>query len=280
LADASPIALETVAQGATEYARTHTPPELRRWLQRRVIAIDPDAAELLHQRALADRKVTVTPLPNGMSELSAWLPSVQVRQIYDTANTIAHASDPADARTVDQRRADALVDLVVGRAEPPQVQLSVFMPMDTLLGVADEPGIVGGVGPITAQQARELATDAEITRLITDPVSGHLLQISEQRYRPSSRLDRLVRTRDMVCRFPGCSRPATSKRSGTDLDHTVPWPQGETSAQNLAVLCRHHHRLKHSPGWSVEHSDEGVMTWTTPSGKTFVTQPWVFPDPG
>ena len=62
----------------------------------------------------------------------------------------------------------------------------------------------------------------------------------EPRYRPSKKLIDFIRCRDMTCRFPGCNRPATE----TDVDHTVPWPQGPTSASNLKCLCRHHHLLK------------------------------------
>ncbi len=88
----------------------------------------------------------------------------------------------------------------------------------------------------------------------------------EKRYRPSAALDRAVRARDVTCRFPGCRRSADS--AGTDLDHTIPWPEGPTSATNLAVLCRRHHRLKHTPGWNVQLDPTGVMTWTTPTGRT------------
>ncbi len=91
-----------------------------------------------------------------------------------------------------------------------------------------------------------------VRRLLTDPATGTLTDLAdaEKRYRPSAALDRAVRARDVTCRFPGCRRSADS--AGTDLDHTIPWPQGPTSAANLAVLCRRHHRLKHTPGWNVE----------------------------
>jgi hypothetical protein len=38
----------------------------------------------------------------------------------------------------------------------------------------------------------------------------------EPGYRPSTALDEFVRMRDMMCRFPGCGRPATFG----DIDHT------------------------------------------------------------
>ena len=239
----------------------------------------------------------MTPLPDGVSELYALLPSVQARQVYDSVNTLAHACGADDARTMDQRRADALMDLICGRADPPPVSIQVVVPVDTLLGESAEPAHVTGVGPITATEALELtglgnlggcgcndtsvgSHDVVFRRLLTDPDTGYLVDVAEHQYRPSAQLDRAVRSRDGVCRFPGCNRPATTTRSGTDLDHTIPWPRGQTTAANLAVLCRHHHRLKHSPGWSAELDSDGVMVWTTPAGKTFCTEPWAYADTG
>jgi len=295
LVDVSSPAAEALAEQASSYAETHTAPELRRWLARRVIAADPGMAEIRRARAVSDRKVTLTPLPDGVSELYALLPSVVARQIYDCVNATARVSSDSsdssdsgrcgkpDVRTMDQRRADALIDLVVGRAEPPQVNVQVVVPADTLLGESAEPADVAGVGPITSTEALELVgapvSDIAFCRMLTDPDSGYLVDVAERQYRPSTALDRAVRARDRVCRFPGCSRPAT-RGQGTDLDHTTPWPLGQTTASNLAVLCRHHHLLKHSPGWTAELLPDGVMQWTAPSGKTFRTEPWVYADTG
>lgn len=296
LQDVSSPAVEALAQQASEYAVDHTGPEVRRWLARRVIAADPGMAEVRHRRAVADRRVTFTPLADGVAELAALLPGVQARRLYDTLNAMAAAPLPGDVRSMDQRRADALVDLVTGRAEPPQVSMQVVVTADSLLGEGLEPAEVVGLGPVTGSEALQLlgASDAEplagsavvgpgrdvvFRRLLADPGSGYLVDVSERQYRPSVALDRAVRARDRVCRFPGCSRPA-SKGQGTDLDHTIPWPRGQTTAGNLAVLCRHHHRLKHSPGWSVELDSDGVMEWTSPAGKTFRSEPWTYVEPG
>jgi hypothetical protein len=122
-----------------------------------------------------------------------------------------------------------------------------------------------------------LGPHVTIRRLLTDPSSGVLTDVAERRYRPSAALDRAVRARDVTCRFPGCRRAASSP--GTDLDHTVPWPSGTTSADNLAVLCRRHHRLKHVAGWKVSLGPDGTMVWTTPTGRPFRTLPWQYTDP-
>ncbi|HEY7176747.1 MAG TPA: DUF222 domain-containing protein, partial [Micromonosporaceae bacterium] len=59
---------------------------------------------------------------------------------------------------------------------------------------------------------------------------------------PGPALWRWIATRDRTCRAPGCRVPARV----SDIDHTVDHAfGGETTHDNLALLCRHHHRLKH-----------------------------------
>ena len=287
LRDTDPAIADTLAGEAARYATSRTATQTRAWLTRRVLAADPAMAEVRRARASEGRRVTMRPTADGMAELCALLPGIQARQAFDTINALALAPHKGDARTADQRRADALMDLLTGRAEPPQVTIQVVVPADTLAGEADRPGWVQGLGPITAGEARRVAIGAgqpRVRQLIVDPDTGTFVAKAlnpsvEPQYRPSAGLDRAIRERDMTCRFPGCRRSALSTASGTDLDHTDPWPKGSTVWNNLAVLCRRHHRLKHSPGWRVELTEEGVMTWTTPTGRRYVTRPWPYIEP-
>jgi hypothetical protein len=92
---------------------------------------------------------------------------------------------------------------------------------------------------------------------------------AEPRYRPSRKLQDLVRARNATCPAPGCG----ASSANSDLDHTEHWPHGPTCECNFGVPCRHHHRTKQAPGWKLEQQEPGVFTWTTPSGHVYCTGP-------
>ncbi|WP_433276349.1 DUF222 domain-containing protein [Pseudonocardia xinjiangensis] len=155
------------------------------------------------------------------------------------------------------------------------IQIRVTVPLDTLRGVSDEPGELAGYGPIPAEHARELAADPDSVwhRLVTDPLTGALLDYGTTRYRPPPHLTEHLIARHQYCQGPGCRVPADR----CDLDHNIPFDpdtdQGPTSAANLGPKCRPHHRLKGMPGWSVSQYPDGSITWTTPSGHTYRVDP-------
>ena len=105
-------------------------------------------------------------------------------------------------------------------------------------------------------------------RVLTHPVNGGVLSVD--RYRPPESLRRRLRSRDERCRFPGCGMPARD----SDLDHTLDAAfGGETSEGNLAALCRRHHVLKHQTPWHVVQLGDGLLEWTSPTGRTYVDRP-------
>ena len=91
----------------------------------------------------------------------------------------------------------------------------------------------------------------------------------ENRRTPSAALAWFVRCRDLTCRFPGCSKPATD----SDLDHTIPYPRGATQATNLKCLCRRHHLLKTFWGWRDHQHPDGTVDWLSPGGQAYTTHP-------
>ena len=101
----------------------------------------------------------------------------------------------------------------------------------------------------------------------------------EPGYRPSSKLARFIRARDLTCRFPGC----TAAAQVCDIDHVIPYPLGATHPSNLVCLCRKHHLLKTfwTGDWDLTLRPDGAAVWTSPTGHTYTTYPGsraYFPD--
>jgi Domain of unknown function (DUF222) len=96
----------------------------------------------------------------------------------------------------------------------------------------------------------------------------------ETRYTPSRKLKHLIRARTARCCAPGCGAQAIT----SEIDHTIPYPAGATCEGNLGPLCKRHHHAKHAPGWKLQQTQPGVMRWTTPSGRTYTTQPTQYDD--
>jgi hypothetical protein len=101
------------------------------------------------------------------------------------------------------------------------------------------------------------------------------------RRRPGAELARWVQARDRTCRGPGCDRQAI----GADLDHTLDWIHGgQTTADDLGVLCEGDHLFKHDPaaGWTVTQPSPGRFEWIAPTGTRHVVTPEPYdplPDP-
>ena len=125
--------------------------------------------------------------------------------------------------------------------------------------------------PVPAMTAWALAAGGTWRRLVTDPVSGVVLDVGRTRYRPPTGLADLVRARDRACVFPTCQIPAER----CDLDHLTAWGQGgTTSLDNLATLCEAHHRLKHTPGWALTRDQtSGDLSWHTPDKTVYQRHP-------
>lgn len=152
----------------------------------------------------------------------------------------------------------------------PAIQVTVAL--STLLGCDDEPGQLAGHGPIPASVARRIAADETGTwrRLVSDPLTGQLLDYGRTTYRPPRDLAEFVMARDQICAFPHCSRPAHH----CHLDHRVPYAVGgETSPGNVGTLCERHHICKHRAGWQLHREPDGSNAWTSPTKHRYRSRP-------
>ncbi|MEU7819169.1 DUF222 domain-containing protein, partial [Pseudonocardia sp. NPDC049154] len=100
---------------ALDRAADKTRPQWRALLARLIARLDPDGEHRRHTTARTTREVTYRPLPDGMGSLWARLSAVDTEAVWQTLCRLAKALGPDDPRTMDQRRADLLVDLCTGR---------------------------------------------------------------------------------------------------------------------------------------------------------------------
>jgi hypothetical protein len=181
-----------------------------------------------------------------------------------TARTCASHQEPLTEPQAPVASGASLTD-----RPPARPDIQVIVTMEALLGLAQDPAEVPGLGPIPADVARALAADGRWTAWITD-AAGVVTATGSAGYVPSAAVARLVRAREPHCRFPGCRQPATR----CDLDHAIPWPLGATTPQNLGPLCRRHHMLKTHGGWRLAPATAGDRTATAeaaPEGLSKIT---------
>ena len=247
---------------ALTYATTHTTSELRSWIKRFVTRTEPNEALDRAEKARDQRYVALHHLEDGMSWLSAYLPSHQASAVMKRLDRAARVPvDDGDTRTLPQRTADLCVSwLTHGETlDLPAVtgDVAVTIEADVLTGLIDgHAESSDGEWSVPASWILE-DIDADETfwhRMITDPVGGDVLAHDYVgRFAPDV-LAKAIRFRDGVCRAPGCRVPAER----CDLDHREPWPTGPTNGNNMWALCRRHHSMK----------GHDVLRWILPSGRT------------
>lgn len=249
-----------VESQALSRVATQNPGQTRRSVRRAIARICPPepAAEL--EREFARREVSMYSDGGVMATITAVLPAPDAIAVWNAltgcANRDVHESD---TRTRAHRRADALTAWAHRELASPdfprmqgkkRLETQIVIGHDTLIGLNDEPGDIVGFGPIPAVLARRLASESQTwRRLVTDPVTGYLLDYGTTTYTPPALLREYVIARDRTCQFPGCSQAGWR----CDLDHSVPFTAhdtgGPTSAANLVTLCRRHHQLKTHHRW-------------------------------
>ncbi|HEX7715676.1 MAG TPA: HNH endonuclease, partial [Marmoricola sp.] len=120
---------------------------------------------------------------------------------------------------------------------------------------------------LTAAQVAQWCGLADTTRVTVKPVVDLNTVKTVDGYRVPDWLAEQVRLRDRTCVFPYCTRPARA----CDLDHVIPFDEGgTTSSDNLACLCRLHHRMKTHGGWTYQMLTLGTYLWHGPHGHTWL----------
>jgi Domain of unknown function (DUF222) len=181
----------------------------------------------------------------------------------DAAMTPEARTDGAtgDLRPAPRRRAEALGEIctrfldhysgLIGGHRP---HVSVIVDLDTLTGRDGRRCELTRTGTITAETARRILCDAEVTRILVAGDSEPLdVGRAVRSATPAQR--KALAARDCGCTWPGCRRPP----DWCDAHHRKHWlDAGATDLDNLELLCRRHHIATHRsqspPGTAADHT--------------------------
>jgi hypothetical protein len=307
-------ALAVIGEKALGKAQRLTVGLFARQVGKLIAEHDPDAAARLLAKVKADRDVFLRRLPDGMGQLVYTDSYPRTRAVYERiardgratrAARKAHAGASVKSRKKAARkvlaegewaenaaacRADALAARLLGTEtadgsvvfdsrDAVRAECLVVIDLATLRGEADHVALIDG-SPVPGAIGREIARRAShFRRMVTDPITGHLIDHGRKRYQADDVRD-FVLHRDGKCRIPTCSIHHPSR---LQADHAVPFPEGETSAANLGALDTTHHQLKTSGYLSLEDSAaDGSAILSTLWGQRIVIPPPGFlrePDP-
>ncbi|MBW0122490.1 HNH endonuclease signature motif containing protein [Pseudonocardia oceani] len=180
-----------------------------------------------------------------------------------------------DDRPAPQRQAEALADIcghVLDHGDLPDTGgrrpvLTVIVRLEDLERRARSAMLEFG-GTSTPAALRTLACDAGVIPVVMNG-AGQPLDVGRATRTIPDGLRRAVTARDRGCAHPGCDRPP----SWSEIHHIHHWEHGgPTRLDNLAMLCRAHHRQIH-------HTDRHVGSATASrsschrSGSTRVEHP-------
>jgi hypothetical protein len=264
----------------------------------RRVAAELDAAAVVRrmEAAVASRRVTVRPAPDGMAYLTVLGPMVEVvgahAALRARARSVTAGLCPDDApagRSPGAVAADTALRLLSGRSvgEPQPVEVHLVMTDRALLGTGDqqrstmEPARVPGHGSVPAPVARawlrgggggddspatvagpapdhhDAAAAVWLRRLHTSPDGRDLVTMDSRRRIFSGLLRRMLVLRDDVCRTPWCEAPIAH------ADHARPARSGgATDLVDGNGRCARCNYTKEAPGWLV------APTTTSPPGPT------------
>ncbi len=270
----SDAAAGDIVNGIVDVAGDLTTGELRVTIRRLCIEADPDDARDRYTAAVTERRVVAEATGSGTCNLLGLdLPPDRVQAITNRIDEIARRMrGGGETRSMDQLRADVFLDILTGTEHGVTRGggVDIVVDLTTLAGLDDHPGDLAGYGPVIADVARRIAQDqADATWWVTfnDPDTGRPVAVGVTGRRPTEPQRRRIQVRDRTCVFPGCRVAATR----SDLDHIIAVADGgPTTDDNLAPLCRYHHRIKHDHGWTYLRIDHGYR-WTSPTGHTYTS---------
>ncbi len=118
---------------------------------------------------------------------------------------------------------------------------------------------------------RRLACDAEVIPAVYGTRS-EVLDVGRTRRLVTPAIWTALVIRDRDCTFPTCTRPPVMCHA----HHLTHWTDGgDTSLDNLALLCGHHHRVIHHTPWDIRLNPDDRRPEYLPPPKPDIEPEWI-----
>ena len=206
---------------------------------------------------------------NGTLRITVELPIEEGEIIARAIERAVEAGEVASGPELGEQswyaqQADALVAVARSYLEGATSESSATADHYQVVVHVDEQSLRGGVGcsDLPIDTVKRLACDASVLTVVED-ADGTPLDVGRKKRTVSTTLKRALWSRDRGCTFPGCA----NKRY-VDAHHVRHWANGgETSADNLTLLCSYHHRLLHEGGFRIATDAGGDRYFQRPDGR-------------
>jgi hypothetical protein len=119
---------------------------------------------------------------------------------------------------------------------------------------------------LSAEALRRVACDCG---LVAAGAAGEALNIGRRTRTIPPAIRRALMLRHRGCAFPGCTH--TRFLHGHHIRHWL--HGGETSVDNVALLCTFHHHLVHEGGWTIARGADGELAFNSPAGHGLPVEP-------
>jgi hypothetical protein len=200
-------------------------------------AVDRKRFEAEQAELMEIRKLTISKCEDGVVLVNGVLDPIGGAALITAIVPLAQKSGAYDDRTLEQRQADALIELASGGGS--QAQIQVTSSIETLLGLAGAAAAeMEFTLPVSSTTIERLACDSSMARILLNSEST-VIDVGRSKRVVSEPMRRALAVRDGHCRWPGCEGPA----SWSAAHHVVHWLHGgSTDLDNLILLCHRHHR--------------------------------------
>lgn len=222
----------------------------------------------LANRTFANRSLRVLRnAERGTMTITAELP-IEFGELLEKALDKARDDSIASAEFVDEswasKQADALLKMATAylndqRNAPAKASDNYLVTVHV-----DQSALESGDGRsgLPIESVKRLCCDGNAVVLVEDE-RGEPLSIGRKTRTVPTAIKRALKARDKGCSFPGCQH-----QRFVDAHHIRHWSAGgETSIDNLMLLCSQHHKLVHEGGFAIERDFENRWYFKRPDGR-------------